>query len=180
MDFGERCRRRPVAEPARLNQGWRRHVSLSLLDHLGSLASILGLLIVVPTVIAAFYQSMKARQEAQQVRDGTLHSRDCLEFIAGDGSCINVVPLETLHSLPMEGDVLMLPGQGMGDGSEFLPGAYLVDSVEHIYAPPDRKLQRRRHEARLVKAVAHVTALNPTYEHIVPAMPEPDEEPAMD
>ena len=125
-------------------------MSLTLLDHLGSLASILGLLIVVPTVIAAFYQSMKARQEAQQVRDGTLHSRDCLEFIAGDGSCINVVPLETLHSLPMEGDVLMLPGQGMGDGSEFLPGAYLVDSVEHIYAPPDRKLQRRRHEARLV------------------------------
>ena len=151
-------------------------MSLEMLDALGSISSILGLVIVVPTVFAALYQSMKARQEAQQVRDGTWHSRDCLEFISGDGSSINVVPLETLHSLPREGGVLLLPGQGAGDDSAFLPGAYLVDSVEHIYAPPERRLQRRRHEARLVKAVAHVTALNPTYEHIAPALRGADDD----
>jgi hypothetical protein len=157
-------KRNALPDSGRLIQ--EKHVSLELLDALGSMSSILGLLIVVPTVIAAYYQSFRARQEAQQVRDGTLHSRDCLEFIAGDGTCINVVPLETLHSLPKEGDVLLLPGQGAGDDSEFLPGAYLVDSVEHIYASPEKRLQRRRHEARLVKAVAHVTALNPTFPRI--------------
>lgn len=150
-------------------------ISGAMLDHYGSIASILGLLLVVPAVFAAFYQSMKARQEAQQVRDGTWHSRDCLEFIAGDGSCINVVPLETLHSLPKEGQIIMLPGQGMGEESEFLPGAYLIESVEHIYAPPEKRLQRRRHEARLVKAVAHVTSLNATFEHIEVKRDEPEE-----
>lgn len=137
-------------------------MSLALLDHLGSIASILGLLIGLPAVLAALYQSFKAREEARQVREGTLHSRDCLEFIAGNGSCINVVPLETLHSLPKEGDVILLPGQGMGGSGEFLPGAYLVDSIEHIYSPASHK-RRRAQEARLTKAVAHVTTLNPTF-----------------
>ncbi len=149
-------------------------ISGTALDHLGSMTSIFDFLVVTPTVFAAFYQSLRARQEAQQVRDGTWHSRDCLEFIAGDGTCINVVPLETLHSLPKEGQIIMLPGQGMGEDSEFLPGAYLIESVEHIYASPEKRLQRRRHEARLVKAVAHVTALNATYQHNAIARKEPE------
>jgi hypothetical protein len=44
---------------------------LSWLDHFGSIASILGLLIGIPTIVAAFYQAHKARQEARQVREGS-------------------------------------------------------------------------------------------------------------
>lgn len=93
-------------------------------------------------------------------REGMLQSRNCLEFIAGDGTCINLVPLETLHSLPREGDVLLLPGDGVHAGASFLPGAYLVESIEHIYTAVEYK-GARPGEARLTKAVAHVTSLNP-------------------
>src|ERR1700685_4283496 len=102
-------------------------------------ATVAGFLVALPTVLAAYYQSFKARQEARRAREGTLHSLDCLEFIAGDGTCINLVPLETLHSLPREGDVLLLPGYGVGPASAFLPGAYLVESIEHIYTQFERK-----------------------------------------
>ncbi len=131
-----------------------------MFDHLGSLASILGLLIGMPAVFLTLYQTFKARQEAQQVREGTWHSRDCLEFIDGSGECINVVPLVTLHSLPKAGDVVLLPGLGVHEGGEFLPGAYLIESVEHLYSPALHRTHRRQ-EARLTKAVAHVTSLNP-------------------
>ncbi len=123
-------------------------------------SSVVGFLIALPTVMAAYYQSLKARQEARRAREGTLDSRNCLEFVAGDGTCINLVPLETLHSLPREGDVLLLPADGVGAASEFLPGAYLVESVEHIYTPAESKGARPQ-EARLTKAVARVTSLNP-------------------
>ncbi|MGB7264038.1 MAG: hypothetical protein WBC92_00900 [Terracidiphilus sp.] len=123
-------------------------------------SSVVGFLIALPTVMAAYYQSLKARQEARRAREGTLHSRNCLEFVAGDGTCINLVPLETLHSLPREGDVLLLPGGGMGEASTFLPGAYLVESIEHIYTPAESK-DAGPQEARLTKAVARVTSLNP-------------------
>ncbi len=123
-------------------------------------SSVVGFLIALPTVMAAYYQSLKARQEARRAREGTLHSRNCLEFVSGDGSCINLVPLETLHSLPREGDVLLLPGNGVGAESMFLPGAYLVESIEHIYSPAESE-GARPHEARLTKAVARVTSLNP-------------------
>jgi len=136
-------------------------VSLELLDALGSLASILALLIGLPTALATFYQSFKTRQEARREREGTLHSRNCVEFIAKDGTCINLVPLETLHSLPRAGDVILLPGHGVHDGSEFLPGAYLVEAVEHIYTRVELK-DCRPLEARLSKTIAQVTSLNPT------------------
>jgi hypothetical protein len=55
----------------------------------------------------------------------------------------------------------MLPGHGVGDEVEFLPGAYLVDTVEHIYSHVQVKGSRPQ-EARLTKAVAQVTSLNPT------------------
>jgi hypothetical protein len=123
-------------------------------------SSIIGFAVALPMTVAAYYQSFKARQEARQARDGAPHSFNCLEFISNDGSCINLVPLETLHSLPNPGDVVMLPGHGVNDDGEFLPGAYLVESVEHIYAHVDSKVSRPR-EARLTKAVAKVTSLNP-------------------
>jgi hypothetical protein len=80
--------------------------------------------------------------------------------VAGDGNCINLVPLETLHSLPKPGDVVLLPGHGAGEESEFLPGAYRVETIEHIYTRVDLKKSRPR-EARLTKAVATVKSLNP-------------------
>lgn len=137
-------------------------MSLSWLDHFGSIASILGLLIGLPALLAALYQAHKARQEARQVREGTMHSRDCLEFIVGDGTTVNVVPLETLNWLPREGDLILLPGDGVGSRGEFLPSAYLVESLEHFYAPATHK-KRRPQEARLTKVVCTVTTLNPTF-----------------
>ena len=104
-------------------------------------------MIGLPMMAGAYYESWRVRQEARRERDGRLHSRNCLEFITGDGTCINLVPLETLHSLPRE-------------GAKFLPGAYLVESIEHIYTPAEYK-GARPCEARLTKAVAHVTSLNP-------------------
>jgi hypothetical protein len=137
-------------------------LSLSWLDHFGSIASILGLLIGLPAVLAAFYQAHKARQEAIQVREGSMHSRDCLEFIVGDGTTVNVVPLETLNWLPRAGDIILLPGDGVVEAKEFLPAAYLVESLEHFYAPATHK-RRRPQEARLRKVVCAVTTLNPTF-----------------
>ena len=124
------------------------------------LATIVWCLIGLPAMVAAYYQSWKTRQEVRAAREGTLHSANCLEFVAGDGNCINLVPLETLHSLPKPGDVVLLPGHGAGEDGEFLPGAYLVESVEHIYTRVDLKGSRPQ-EARLTKAVAQVTSLNP-------------------
>ena len=121
---------------------------------------IVGIVIGLPAVLATYYQALRARQEAQQEREGTLHSRNCLEFVSGDGSCINLVPLETLHSLPRAGDVILLPGDGVDPGGEFLTGAYLIESIEHIYMPWEARGARPR-EARLSKAVARVTSLNP-------------------
>ncbi|MGD0478667.1 MAG: hypothetical protein ABSA42_00770 [Terracidiphilus sp.] len=123
-------------------------------------SSVVGFMIGLPMMAGAYYESWRVRQEARRERDGRLHSRNCLEFITGDGTCINLVPLETLHSLPREGDVLMLPGDGLREGAKFLPGAYLVESIEHIYTPAEYK-GARPCEARLTKAVAHVTSLNP-------------------
>jgi len=137
-------------------------VSLSWLDHLGSIASILGLLVGLPAVLAALYQAHKARQEARQVREGTMHSRDCLEFVLGDGTTINIVPLETLNWLPREGDVILLPGEGVENRDELIPASYLVESIEHFYAWATHK-RRRPQEARLTKVVCAVTTLNPTF-----------------
>lgn len=123
-------------------------------------SSVIGFMIGLPIVGGTYFESLRARQEARKAREGTLRSANCLEFIAGDGTCINLVPLETLHSLPREGDVLLLPGDGVGDASVFLPGAYLVESIEHIYTSYEKK-GGRPNEARLTKAVARVTSLNP-------------------
>jgi hypothetical protein len=128
------------------------------LSQISQYSSVIGFMIGLPIVAASYYQSFKARQEARREREGSLHARDCLEFVAGDGKCINVVPLETLHSLPRAGDVILLPGDGVE--GEFLTGAYLVEKVEHVYTRAEHGGSRAR-EARLTKAVAQVTSLNP-------------------
>jgi hypothetical protein len=120
--------------------------------------SLFSFLIGLPTMIAAYYQSWKGRQEARLAREGALYSMNCLEFVTGDGDCINLVPLETLHSLPKPGDVVLLPGDGEGEGETLAPGAYRIERIEHIYTRPDGKTKRPR-EARLTKAVAQVCAL---------------------
>jgi len=119
-----------------------------------------GFLLSLPIAMATYYESFKTRHEARKEREGRLHSKNCLEFITLDGTCVNLVPLETLHSLPRAGDVILLPGAGMGGPLEFLPSAYLVESVEHIYTPVTWRSTRPL-EARLTKAVAKVTSLNP-------------------
>ncbi len=95
-------------------------------------SSIVGFAIALPMTIATYYQSFKARQEVRQAREGAPQSLNCLEFVSGDGSCINLVPLETLHSLPREGDVVLLPGHGVGAQGGFSPGAYLVGERSNI------------------------------------------------
>jgi hypothetical protein len=122
-------------------------------------ADIITFAVGLPIVLATYYQAFKTRQEALREREGLLHSQDCLEFVSLNGDCINLVPLETLHSLPRSGDVILLPGHGVGRGT-YLPGAYLVDSVEHFYTHVEKRGCRPQ-EARLTKAVARVTSLNP-------------------
>lgn len=116
-------------------------------------------MIGLPVMAGTYYESFKARREARLAREG-LHSFNCLEFVAGDGTCINLVPLVTLHSLPRAGDVILLPGVGNGLDGEFLTGAYLVEKVEHFYGRVEYRGCRPQ-EARLTKAVAQVTSLNP-------------------
>jgi hypothetical protein len=123
------------------------------------IATALWFGIGLPAMIGAYYQSWKARQEARQARQEMVHSADCLEFVSLGGSSINLVPLDTLHSLPRPGDVVMLPGHGVGAEGEFLPGAFRVEGVEHIYSSVEGRGSRPQ-EARLSKAVAHVTSLH--------------------
>ncbi len=123
--------------------------------YLGILVSV----VILPTVAATYYQSYRARQEAKEARLGLLHSKNCLEFIAADGNCVNLVPLETLHSLPKPGDIVLLPGRGMHSGGVNHPGAYRIERIEHIYSEADKK-GTQPGEARLTKAVALVTWLH--------------------
>lgn len=120
--------------------------------------SLFSFIIGLPAMVGAYYQSWKARQEARLAREGALYSMNCLEFVVEDGTCINLVPLETLHSLPKPGDVVLLPGDGESGAEGLAAGAYRIERVEHIYTRPDRKTKRPR-EARLTKAVAQVSSL---------------------
>ena len=129
------------------------------ITQLSPYTSLFSFIIGLPAMIAAWYQSWKARQEARLAREGALHSLNCLEFVVDDGTCINLVPLETLHTLPKPGDIVLLPGDGMGIERRPAPGAHRIDRIEHIYTRPDRKTKRPR-EARLTKAVAQVSSVN--------------------
>ncbi len=120
---------------------------------------ILCSLVILPTVGATYYQAWKARQEAKDARDGILHAKNCLEFVINDGTCVNLIPLETLHTLPKPGDIVLLPGRGAGGEGAFVPGAYRVERIEHIYTPAELKAPQPG-EARLTKAVALVSSLH--------------------
>jgi len=128
----------------------------ALLSHY---SNIVGFAIALPITVATYYQALKARQEAKQAREGAPHSLNCLEFVSGDGTCINLVPLETLHSLPKPGDIVLLPGDGVDGEARFAPGAYRIERIEHIYTPAEIKRKQPR-EARLTKAVALVSSLH--------------------
>jgi hypothetical protein len=119
---------------------------------------ILCSMVILPTVAATYYQAFKARQEAKEARE-VMFSRNCLEFVVADGSCINLIPLETLHTLPKPGDIVLLPGDGIGADVRFTPGAYRIERIEHIYTPAEVRKKRPR-EARLTKAVALVSSVN--------------------
>jgi hypothetical protein len=121
--------------------------------------SIFSFIVGLPTMIGAYYQSWRARKEARLAREGAFYSADCLEFVVDDGTCINLVPLETLHSLPKPGDIVLLPGDGAFGEQDLAPGAYRIDRIEHVYTRPDKKAKRPR-EARLTKAIAQVTSLS--------------------
>jgi hypothetical protein len=128
------------------------------ISRITAVTSLIGFIIGLPTVIATYYQSFKARKEAQEARDG-LHSANCLEFVSESGDTVNLVALETLHTLPKPGDIVLLPGDGVGADSRYIPGAYRIERIEHIYTPVTLKTMRPR-EARLTKAVALVCPLN--------------------
>lgn len=121
--------------------------------------SLVAFCLGLPTAIATYYQAWKTRQEASRARAGLLFSKNCLEFVLGDGTTLNLVPLETLHTLPRPGDIVLLPGTAPDTTVGSHMGAYRIDRIEHIYAQADDRNQDLR-QARLVKAVAHVKGLH--------------------
>ena len=127
-------------------------------DDIAHFTSIFGFTVGMPLTIATYHQTFKTRQEARDAREGTLHSMNCLEFVNMEGQSINLVPLETLHSLPRIGDVVLLPGD-MISGGKIHTAAYRVESIEHIYSPATFRNHRPNH-ARLTKTVAQVSSLN--------------------
>ena len=120
--------------------------------------SLVAFVIGLPTALATYYQAWKTRQESKEARQGFVVSQNCLEFILEDGTSVNLVPLETLHSLPKPGDIVLLPGAASHGLRELPHCAYRVSRVEHIYARVDTR-QALTGQARLVKAVAHVDPL---------------------
>ena len=131
---------------------------MSSINELGRYTSLIAFCLGLPTAVGAYYQAWKARQEAAQARAGLIYSKNCLEFVLTDGTSVNLVPLETLHTLPKPGDIVLLPGAGVGSDNGTHMGAFRVDRIEHIYAHMDGN-KRDPKQARLIKAVAHVESL---------------------
>jgi len=117
--------------------------------------SLFSFLVGLPTLIGTYYLSWKARQEAKLAREGLSYSENCLEFNLEDGTTINLVPLDTLHTLPKPGDIVLLPGSANGSAASAQHAAFRISRIEHIYV---RVENRHAHhgQARLAKAVAHV------------------------
>jgi hypothetical protein len=115
-------------------------------------ASVISFTVGLPTIIATYYQAYRARQEVRAVRNPPILSENCIEFILSDGSWINLVPLQSLHSVPLPGSIVLLPGDGVSEGA----GVYRIDSLEYIYAREEDNPQQPR-QAKLTKAVAHVS-----------------------
>ncbi len=125
---------------------------------LSYLANILAFLVALPITAATWYQALRARQEIRRSREADIDSANCLEFLTADGACVNLIPLDTLRTLPRPGDIVFLPGDGVHTDA-LHTGAWRVERVEHIYTRVQRK-KARAQEARLTQAIAHVTSLH--------------------
>ncbi len=122
-------------------------------ERFSNTTSIISFTVGLPTIIATYYQAYRARQEVRAVRNPPILSENCIEFIlSDDGSWINLVPLQSLHSVPLPGSIVLLPGDGVSEGA----GVYRIDSLEYIYAREEDDPQQPR-QAKLTKAVAHVS-----------------------
>lgn len=123
-------------------------------SNLSPYTSLFSFLVGLPTLVGTYYQSWKTRQEAKEAREGLSYSQNCLEFNIEDGTTINLVPLETLHTMPEPGDIVLLPG----DASPTQHAAYRVRRIEHIYVRVQTR-HAQHAQARLAKTVAHVDRL---------------------
>jgi hypothetical protein len=128
------------------------------LNQISPLTSLIGFVIGLPTAAATYYQAWKTRKEAAQARAGLSYSKNCLEFVLEDGSSVNLVPLDSLQTMPQPGEIVLLPGSGLEFGGGTGTGAYRVGRVEHIYARLEGRGADPKH-ARLIKVVAHVSGL---------------------
>lgn len=100
------------------------------MERVSNLAGFASFAIGLPLVIATYYQAYRARQAAQQALRPPILSENCVEFVLADGTWINLVPLDSFHTLPAPGTVVLLPGDEMGEGA----GVYRVETLEYIYA----------------------------------------------
>jgi hypothetical protein len=121
-------------------------------------ASFFGFVVGLPTLVGTYYQSWKTRQESKEAREGLVYSENCLEFVLEDGTTINLVPLETLHTLPKPGDVVLLPGTPSSLVADPKHAAYRVNHIEFIYSRVENR-HAQPGQARLAKAVAHLDNL---------------------
>jgi len=117
--------------------------------------SLFTFIVGLPTLVGTYYQAWKTRQESKQAREGLVYSENCLEFILDDGTTINVVPLETLHTLPKPGDIVLLPGSSDRHKAQLNHAAYRISRLEYIYVRVENS-HAQIGQARLAKAVAHV------------------------
>jgi hypothetical protein len=123
-------------------------------ERVSNVSGIISFGVGLPAILATYYQAYRARKEAQAALQPPILSENCVEFVLPDGTWINLVPLQSFHTLPAPGAVVLLPGDESGDGG----GVYKVESLEYIYATERVDAQQPR-QARLTKAVAQVIPL---------------------
>jgi hypothetical protein len=131
-----------------MNDSWQ------WIERASNLMGFASFAIGLPIIIATYYQAYRARREAREAMRPLILSENCVEFVLADGTWLNLVPLDSFHTLPAPGTIVLLPGDAMGEGA----GAYRVENLEYIYATEDRNAQQPR-QARLTKAVAQVSPL---------------------
>jgi hypothetical protein len=118
--------------------------------------SLISFTIGLPTAVATYYQAWRARQESRELREGIALTSYCLEFVRQDGTSVNIASLDSLHSLPTVGEVVLLPGSEQEKGPQH--GAYRILSMEHIYAPATNRTAITG-QVHLVKIVASVDSV---------------------
>ena len=134
--------------------------------HVSPYTSLISFTLGFPTAMATYYQAWKARQESRDLREGLALTSFCLEFVDWDGATVNVATLDSLHSLPAVGEVVLLPGIERKGGMP-LYQAFRIGEIEHLYAPTDTR-SALQGQAHLVKIVAKVATLaSPELAHAV-------------